>query len=148
PIWVAACRDAGVARVLQQSVALVNAGTGDAWADEETIFPRGRDDLAGRAIDAALDMEDAIRDSERDWTILRGGLFYGPGTGLDDDWFARARAGTLRLPGDGHDWVSLVHVADMAEATVAAIARWPSRETLIVADDEPVRWRELLQYVA
>jgi hypothetical protein len=39
-------------------------------------------------------------------------------------------------------------IADMAEATVAALERWPSRQTLIVADDEPVRWRDLFGYVA
>jgi nucleoside-diphosphate-sugar epimerase len=44
--------------------------------------------------------------------------------------------------------VSLVHIADMAQATMAALERWPSRRTLIVADDEPVRWRDLFAYVA
>jgi nucleoside-diphosphate-sugar epimerase len=148
PIWVRACRDAGVPRVVQQSIALVNAGAGDAWADEDTVFPAGQDGIAARAIAAALAMEDAIRGSGLDWIILRGGLFYGPGTGFDDDWFARARAGKLRLPADGEDWVSIVHIADMAEATVAALARWPSRRALIVADDEPARWRDVFAYVA
>ena len=83
-----------------------------------------------------------------DWLILRGALFYGPGTGFDDDWFARARAGKLRLPGEGDDYVSLVHIADMADATIAAIQRWPSRQALIVADDQPARWRDLFTYVA
>jgi nucleoside-diphosphate-sugar epimerase len=69
-------------------------------------------------------------------------------TGFDDDWFARARAGTLRLPDDGRDYVSLVHIADMAEATAIAITRWPSRRTLIVADDEPATWRDVFQYIA
>jgi nucleoside-diphosphate-sugar epimerase len=148
PVWLGACRDAGVARVLQQSIALVNAGSGDAWADEDTVFPRGQDGLAAAAIDAAADMEASVRASDLDWTILRGGLFYGPGTGFDDEWFARARAGKLRFPGDGSDFVSLVHIADMAQATLAALERWPSRRTLIVADDEPVRWRDLFTYVA
>jgi nucleoside-diphosphate-sugar epimerase len=127
---------------------MVNAGPGDAWTDEDTIFPPGGDDVAARAIAAAVAMEDAVRQSDLDWLILRGALFYGPGTGFDDDWFARARDGKLRLPGDGSGWVSLVHIADMAEATVAALERWPSRRALIVADDQPVRWRELFAYVA
>jgi nucleoside-diphosphate-sugar epimerase len=148
PIWVGACRDAGVSRILQQSIAMVNAGTGDGWSDEDTVRPPGGDDIAALAIAAALAMEETVRGSGLDWTILRGGLFYGPGTGFDDDWFARARAGKLRLPGDGSDWVSLVHIADMAAATVAAVERWPSRRPLIVADDHPVRWRDLLAYVA
>jgi nucleoside-diphosphate-sugar epimerase len=148
PIWIRACREAGVTRIVQQSIAMVNAGAGDAWGDEDTVFPPGGDDVAARAIAAAVAMEDAVRGSDLDWVILRGALFYGPGTGFDDDWFGRARAGKLRLPGDGSDWVSLVHIADMAAATVATIERWPSRRALIVADDEPVRWRELLGYVA
>jgi len=148
PIWVRACRDVGVSRIVQQSIAMVNAGAGDAWADEDTVFPAGQDGIAAAAIAAALAMEDAVRQSGLDWIVLRGALFYGPGTGFDDDWFARVRAGKLRLPADGRDWVSLVHVADMAEATAAAIARWPSRRTLIVADDEPARWRDVFAYVA
>ena len=148
PIWIRACQEAGVPRVVQQSIAMVNAAAGEAWADEDTVFPAGQEDTAALAIAAALAMEDTVRGSGLDWTILRGALFYGPGTGFDDDWFARARAGKLRLPADGQDYVSLVHIADMAEATAAAIGRWPSRQALIVADDEPARWRDVLAYVA
>jgi nucleoside-diphosphate-sugar epimerase len=148
PIWVRACRDAGVRRIVQQSIALVNAGAGDAPADEDSVFPPGPEGIAADAIAAAVAMEQAVRDSGLDWLILRGGLFYGPGTGFDDEWFARALSGKLRLPADGRDYVSLVHIADMAEATVAALTRGPSRQALIVADDEPVRWADLFAYVA
>ena len=148
PIWIRACQEAGVPRVVQQSIAMVNAAAGEAWADEDTVFPAGQEDTAALAIAAALAMEDTVRRSGLDWAILRGALFYGPGTGFDDDWFARARAGKLRLPAEGRDYVSLVHIADMAEATAAAIGRWPSRQALIVADDEPARWRDVLAYVA
>lgn len=146
PIWVEACRASGVPRIIQQSIAMVN-GTGDAWADEDTIVPP-TDDVAGHAIAAALAMEETVHGSELDWIVLRGGLFYGPGTGFDDDWFARARAGKLRLPGDGTDYVSLVHIADMTEATLATIAHWPTRRTIIVADDAPARWHDVFGYVA
>lgn len=148
PIWVRACQDAGVSRIIQQSIAMVNGDVRRAWGDEDTVFPPGEGSIAARAIAAALAMEDVVRQSSLDWIILRGGLFYGAGTGCDDDWFARARAGRLRLPAEGDDYVSLVHIADMAEATVAAIARWPSRRALIVADDRPIRWLELFNYVA
>src|SRR5262249_21535698 len=148
PIWVCACHDVGVSRVVQQSIAMVNAAGGEAWGDEDTVTPAGQGGLAADAIAAAVAMEDAIRQSGLDWTILRGGLFYGPGTGFDEDWFARARAGTLRLPADGRDYVSLVHIADMAKATATAIDRWPSRQSLIVSDDEPARWRDVFAYIA
>jgi len=148
PIWVGACRDAGVPRVVQQSIAMVNAAGGDAWGDEDTVYAGTLDDVAGLAAAAALAMEETIRGSGLDWLVLRGGLFYGPGTGFDDDWFARAREGRLRVPGDGSEFVTLVHIADMAEATARAIDRWPSRRTLVVADDEPSRWRDVFAYVA
>ncbi len=148
PIWVEACRSAGVARILQQSIAMVNASGGEAWSDEDTVYAPTEDSIASRAIAAARAMEDAVQRSGLEWLILRGGLFYGPGTGFDDDWFARAVAGKLRLPGDGSDFVSLVHIADMAEATSAAIERWPKQSALIVADDHPARWRDVFFYVA
>jgi nucleoside-diphosphate-sugar epimerase len=146
PIFVEACRDAGVPRILQQSIAMTHAGGGDAWADETTFHPVD-DSVAGAAIAAVRSMEATIQDSRLDWLVLRGALFYGPGTGFDDDWFSRARAGKLRLPADGTDFVSLVHIADMALATVAAIDRWPSRRALIVADNHPAQWRDVFTYV-
>jgi nucleoside-diphosphate-sugar epimerase len=147
PVLVRACRVAGVSRILQQSIAMTHAGGGDAWADETTFYPVG-DGIAGAAIAAVRSMEATVEGSGLDWLVLRGGLFYGPGTGFDDDWFARAHAGKLRLPGRGEDYVSLVHIADMAAATVAAVARWPSRQALIVSDDRPAPWRDVLGYVS
>lgn len=148
PLFLAACAQAGVPRVLQQSIAMVHCGRGEVWVGEDDFFAAEADDTAWRAIAAARAMEQAVQGSRLDWLILRGALFYGPGTGFDDDWFARAAAGTLKLPGDGSDFVSLVHIADMAAATVAAVERWPSRRALIVADDEPLRWRELFGHIA
>ncbi len=147
PIWLKACRDAGVGRVLQQSIAMLN-GAGERLADEETRAGEVRDPVAAEAIAAAIAMEDSVRASDLDWIILRGGLFYGPGTGFDAEWFARAAAGKLRLPGDGRDFVSLVHVADMAAAVLAAVELWPSRQVMIVADDLPARWHEVFGYIA
>jgi len=148
PIFLDACAAIGVHRVVQQSIAMIHSGGGDAWADEDAMFPLPGDSIAGRAVMAVRDMEAAVAASALDWLILRGALFYGPGTGFDDDWFARARANKLRLPGTGDDYVTLVHIADMADATVAALSRWPSRQSLIVADDAPPRWRDLFGYIA
>ncbi len=147
PIWVEACRKAGVQRVIQQSIAMVNAAGGDAWSDEGVQFEAREDNAASRAIAASVAMEDAVRASDLDWVILRGGLFYGPGTGFDDDWFARAQVGKLRLPADGADYVSLLHISDMAAATMAALEHWPSRQALIIADDEPAQWRDVFGYI-
>lgn len=148
PIFLDACNAAGVARIVQQGIAMIHGGGGDAWADEATDIPQPQDSIAGRALAAARAMEASVMAAPLDWLILRGALFYGPGTGFDDDWFSRAQAGKLRLPGEGNDYVTLLHIADMAAATVAALSRWPSRQALIVADDAPVRWRDLFGYIA
>jgi nucleoside-diphosphate-sugar epimerase len=145
--WVSACSQAGVKRVVQQSIGMVNA-RGPEWSDEESVADDSGDSVAAKAIRAALVMEELITASALDWVILRGGLFYGPGTGFDDAWHALAAAGKLRLPGDGSDFVSLVHIADMAAATVAALGRWPARTRLIVCDDAPSQWRDVFGYVA
>lgn len=146
--WVAACKRAQVARTIQQSIAMVHATGSDDWQDEDSPPVTGEGTPLADAVAAALAMERTVRDDAGDCLILRGGLFYGPGTGFDDDWFARARAGKLRLPGDGQAYVSLVHISDMVEATVLAVERWPGARTLIVCEDEPARWCDVFSYIA
>lgn len=146
--FLRACRMAGVGRVLQQSISFVNASGDARWSDEDFEFVPATETVASRAIAAALRMEEGVRASGLDWAILRGGLFYGHGTGFDDGWFARAAHGKLRVPGDGTSYVSLAHIADMANATVAALGRWPREQSLIVCDDHPVQWRELFGFIA
>ncbi len=146
--WISACMAAGVRRVIQQSIGMICASGDDRWTDESHLFPAAPDTVTGRAFLATHAMEAAITASPLDCIILRGGLFYGPGTGFDDGWIGRAAVGKLKTPGDGAGYVSLVHIADMASATLAAVSRWPSRETLIVCDDAPATWRDVFTHVA
>jgi nucleoside-diphosphate-sugar epimerase len=148
PNFVEACRSAGVAKVVQQSIGWVAASGSEEWTGEDHVFqPPLSESISSSAIAAALTMENTIRTSGLDWTILRGGLFYGPGTGFDDGWYARAAAGKLRFPGDGSDYVSLVHIADMAAAAALLVHRWQKESVLTVCDEEPVRWRDLFGFV-
>jgi nucleoside-diphosphate-sugar epimerase len=146
--WVAACAVAGVSRVIQQSIGMICASGDDGWTDESHSYQATPDTVAGRAFIATQTMEHSITASPLDWIILRGGLFYGPGTGFDDGWIGRAAAGKLKLPGLGGAYVSLCRIEDMAAATVATVERWPSRETLIVCDDGPATWRDVFGHVA
>lgn len=147
PNFVEACGKAGVAKIIQQSIGWVAASGSDAWTDEDHVYRPEGETISNNAIRAALAMEETIKKSGLDWTILRGGLFYGPGTGFDDGWFARAQAGKLRLPGDGTEYVSLVHIVDMAAATVLAVQKFSSRSVLTVCDHEPVQWRDLFGFI-
>lgn len=147
PNFAEASRKAGVSKIIQQSIGWVAASGSAEWTDEDHIYRPSGESISNKAIAAALTMEETIKSSALDWLILRGGLFYGPGTGFDDGWFARASAGKLRLPGEGSEYVTLVHIADMAAATVAAIKQWPSRTVLTICDNEPVQWRELFGFI-
>jgi len=139
---LAAVTRGGARRYVQQSIALVYGEQGTRVADEATPL------APGPVARSAADMEGLVGSSALDWRILRGGIFYGPGTGREDAWRAAARAGALRPPGDGSALVSLIHVADMARAVALALDEGPPQAVYNVVDDEPVAWRELYGYVA
>ncbi len=80
------------------------------------------------------------------WCILRGGAFVGPDT-LQTLTLERLRAGVEVVPGDGRNFDSLIHVADMAAAVLAALDHAPAGSTFnIVA--EPVRRGDYLDRLA
>jgi len=138
-----AARRAGVRRIVAQSVAMLHAGSGDAWVTEDSPLPP-----PDARLRTAAELESQVRESGMEHCILRGALFYGPGTGREDAWRAAARAGKLRLPGDGGDYLSLIHVVDMARAVVAAVPAPAGASLYLVADNEPVLARDLLTYAA
>jgi nucleoside-diphosphate-sugar epimerase len=75
--------------------------------------------------------------------ILRPAAIYGPGRGLH----VMMREGRYRLAGDGENFVSRIHVQDLARIAAAALdstltGAYP------VADDEPARAREVAGFVA
>jgi nucleoside-diphosphate-sugar epimerase len=86
------------------------------------------------------------------WTegiVLRYGVFYGPGTSLapGEEQFELVRRHKFPLVGDGGGVWSFVHVADAAEATVAAIERG-RRGAYNIVDDDPAPVAEWLPALA
>ncbi|MFL5860878.1 MAG: NAD-dependent epimerase/dehydratase family protein [Solirubrobacteraceae bacterium] len=87
-----------------------------------------------------------------DWTegiVLRYGWFYGPGTSMapGEESFEMVRRRKFPMVGDGGGTWSFVHVADAAEATVAAVERG-HRGVYNVVDDEPAPVAEWLPALA
>ncbi len=86
------------------------------------------------------------------WTegiVLRYGAFYGPGTSMTpgSEQFELVRRRKFPLVGDGGGVWSFIHIADAAEATVAAVARG-SRGVYNVVDDDPAPVAEWLPALA
>jgi nucleoside-diphosphate-sugar epimerase len=103
-----------------------------------------------RALEAIRHLEDAVTGA--DWTagiVLRYGGFYGPGTSLAPGGESSEMIRSRKFPvvGDGAGVWSFIHIADAADATVAALER--GRPGIYnVVDDEPAAVREWLPALA
>src|SRR5581483_6616586 len=87
-----------------------------------------------------------------DWTegiVLRYGAFYGPGTSMypGAESFEIVRQRKFLVLGDGREVWSCVHIADAADATVAAVERG-TPGIYNVVDDEPAPVAEWLPALA
>jgi nucleoside-diphosphate-sugar epimerase len=82
--------------------------------------------------------------------VLRYGGFYGPGTGMapDGDQAKMIRERKLPIVGSGEGIWSLLHVEDLATATLAAIEHGRPGEIYNVVDDEPAAVKEWLPQLA
>jgi nucleoside-diphosphate-sugar epimerase len=72
---------------------------------------------------------------------------YGPGGLLASAFVDQASKGRLRCIGSGQNWWSCIHVADLGRAYAAAVVRAAPGSNYAVADDEPIRLRELTDLV-
>src|SRR5919204_2034207 len=140
----------GVRRFVAQSNCVVYARTGGAVKTEEDPRDPSPAREMRESLAAIRHLEDAVLGAR--WTegiVLRYGWFYGPGTSLSPggDQFEMVRKHKFPLVGDGGGVWSFIHIADAAEATVAAVERG-SRGVYNVVDDDPAPVAEWLPEVA
>src|ERR687885_2375710 len=138
----------GVRRFVAQGVggygAYARTG-GPVKTEEDPLDPTPAREM--REILAAIrHLEEAVLGAR--WTeglVLRYGVFYGPGTSLAPgaEQFELVRRRKFPLVGDGGGVWSFIHVADAAEATVAAVEHG-HRGVYNVVDDEPAPVAEWL----
>ena len=148
---IAAARAAGAHRLVAQSFAgwpYAREG-GPVKTEEDALDPSPV--AAMRETHAALrHLEAAVTGAEgMDGLVLRYGGFYGPGSGMArgaEQWEV-VRARKFPIVGDGGGVWSFIHVADAAEATVAAIEHG-SRGVYNVVDDDPAPVAEWLPALA
>jgi nucleoside-diphosphate-sugar epimerase len=142
----------GVRRFVAQSVAAFGAygGAGEPVRREEDAFELAPAREMRGTLAAVRHLEDAVLGAR--WTegiVLRYGAFYGPGTSLapGEEQFELVRRRKFPVVGDGGGVWSFIHVADAAEATVAAVERG-RRGVYNVVDDDPAPVAEWLPALA
>ncbi len=140
----------GVQRFVAQSYFGAYARTGAAVkTEEDPLDPAPVRDMRGVAA-AIRHLEQAVLGAR--WTegiVLRYGAFYGPGTSLAPgaEQVEMIRRHKFPIVGDGGGVWSFMHVADAADATVAAVEHG-SRGVYNVVDDDPAPVAEWLPALA
>jgi len=142
----------GVRRFVAQGICGYGAyarTSGPIKTEEDPLDPSPAREMR-ETIAAIRHLEEAVLGAR--WTegiVLRYGAFYGPGTslapGAEQSEMVRKRK--FPLVGDGGGVWSFIHVADAAEATVAAIEHG-SRGVYNVVDDDPAPVAEWLPALA
>ena len=148
---LSAGRAVGVRRFVAQSYAAwPYARTGGPVKTEEDPFDPTPPREMRESFQAIVHLEQAVLGA--DWTegiVLRYGGFYGPGTSLAPgaEQLELVRRRKFPLVGDGAGVWSFVHIADAAEATLAAVERG-GRGVYNVVDDDPAPVAEWLPTLA
>src|SRR5689334_17728674 len=148
---LSAGRAVGVRRFVAQSYAAwpyARTG-GPVKSEDEPLDPSPPREMR-ESLAAIRHLEEAVLGAE--WTegiVLRYGAFYGPGTSMypGGESFEIVRKRKFPVVGDGRGVWSFVHIADAAEATVAAVERG-TPGIYNVVDDEPAPVAEWLPALA
>ncbi len=150
---LAAARAVGVKRFIAQSYA--------GWPAERTGGPVKTEDAPydpdpptgmRKSLEAIEYVERVVTGAT--WTegiVLRYGGFYGPGTSLSREGGAQVellRKRKFPVVGNGAGVWSFVHIADAADATVAAVTHGRPSSIYNIVDDEPAPVAEWLPAAA
>jgi nucleoside-diphosphate-sugar epimerase len=147
---VAAAVDAGVKRVVAQSIAFAYEFGGDAIKDETAPLATDAPSPFGPTVEAVAELERLVTETPQiAGTVLRYGWFYGPGTYFAPDGFIAGEVKKRRYPliGSAKGITSFIHTDDAASATAAAVESGASGIFNIV-DDEPLALADWLPLFA
>jgi nucleoside-diphosphate-sugar epimerase len=139
----------GVEVFLCQSIIMAYPNGGDNWLDENTPIdgsPERRDVCHAVAIMESMMWLLRKHPRQMRWSILKGGIFVGPGT-FQERTIEQIQRRELVVPGDGSHFVSLVHVEDVADAYVAALERAPGQSVFNICA-EPIRYGDYVDGLA
>jgi nucleoside-diphosphate-sugar epimerase len=142
---VDAAREAGVRKLVKESITFIYADGGDAWLDESSPLIPELGLLAPTVDGEQIALE--LADGDAETVVLRFGLFYGGvGNRATDEMLRLARWRGSMVAGQADAFMSSVHADDAAAAVIAALDV-PSG-IYNVTDDEPLTRRAALDAFA
>jgi len=130
----------GVSTFVKESVSFVYPDGGDAWIDETTPPDESVAMLAPTLLGERI--VDRFTAGGGRGVVLRFGSFYGPTARMVDEALRLARFRMSMIGGKPEAYVSSIHTADVASASVAALDA--PAGIYNVVENEPVTRREYL----
>lgn len=143
---VAAAMDAGVGRVLSQSMVAAYFPNGHDVLDEDSPLWTNAPGAWGEAVRAVAEMErEVLERADIEGAVLRYGALYGPHTAFAPGGriHEQVRGSALPLVDDGVGLTSFTHVDDAAGAAVEVLEAGETG-TFNVVDNEPAECAEWL----
>ncbi|MQA62836.1 MAG: NAD(P)H-binding protein [Actinophytocola sp.] len=134
---VDAALQAGVGRVVQESVAMLYRDHGASWIDEDAPVDNYPATVGNHAAEASARRFAAAGGTR---VTMRLGLFYGPGARHSEQMLALARRHLGLVLGPPDSYLSSIHVADAGTAVVAALHA--PAGTFNIVDDDPMTKRD------
>ena len=135
---------------ITHSVTFVYGDRNGDWVDENSPIPTQQASIIQSAVDMEQIVKEAIVKRDLPAILLRNGSFYGHDSGQTQVMFELTRLGSYPVMGDGEYYWNNVNVNDAANAMLKAVENYTNGlgQTFNVCDDEPVLYRDLLNFVA
>ena len=137
----------GIKKYIQQSIIMAYPCKGDEWITED--LPLDSSGAREHVCTPVIEMEQMVRSispQKLEWNILRGGIFVGNGT-FQKRTLENIRNGTEIIPGNGNNYISLIHVKDMATAFLKVVNSGIGGNILNIVD-EPIKQRDYIERLA
>ncbi len=141
---VATAKQVGARRLLVVSGTWLHGDRKETITEATPATPTGTSMFNWQAERAAMD---GHKPGVLDVVVIRPGMVYGNG-GWFREMVEEIRDGRYRVPGDGANHWSPLHIDDCGEAIRAVVERGRAGEVYLAADDHPVALRALVDGIA
>lgn len=132
------------------SVTFIYGDRNGDWVDESSPIPAKQASILQSAVDMEQIVQKATTERDLPAILLRYGSFYSIDSGQTKAMFENIQTGSYPMFGSGNMYWNIIHVDDAANAVLKAVENYKNglNRFYNVCDNEPVLYRDLLNYVA